>query len=510
MSGLPIPIRSAPGIRRDGTRLASDSYSDGLWCRFQRGLPRKMGGYITLSSQLPEPVYGYGLYTQGGFSYHHVGSTNYLMQVLMNSSGNLGGMNDRTPTSGFNPSPENLWQFEILADPSGGNAQIVAHSGLNRENIANDVETDIYIGDVTNTTPLVVSGLDPQSGGIVALYPYLLTFGNFGRVDVSDLEDLTAPPIDSAFVTGSKIIRGMTLRGGGLGPSGLLWSLDSLIRATFNSPDPADSIFTYDTIADEISVLSSRGIISDMGIYFWVGVDRFYMFNGVVREIPNIYNSNFFFDNLNYAYRQKVFAYKVPRFGEIWWCFPKGNATECNHAVIYNYRENFWFDTPLPASGRTDGIFAKVYNKPFMTGSLANSLGTYDLWQHETGLDAISGSSVQPIRSYFTTGDITLLKSEEKPESKSLAVSRVEPDFVQEGNLSLTIIGEANSRAPTVDSTTKTFPDTASGPDEQTVTFKDGVRRILRFKFESNTAGGNYEMGYCIAHVEPNDGRVTG
>lgn len=505
MSTSPIPIRSAPGLQRDGTRFNAKAYVDALWCRWQRGLPRKMGGYISLTDTLPESVYGISSFSQGGTIYQHLGSTSFVQQVQSNYSGNFLGLNDRTPGGGFSPSTENLWQFDIIADPSGGNARLIAHPGLNRVDIDNETETAVYVGDVNATTALTATSLDPVSGGLVVLYPYVLTFSNAGRVDVSDKENLAVPPVDSAFVTGSKIIRGLSLRGGGGGAAGLLWSLDSLIRATFNSDDPAQGIFAYDTIADDISVLSSRGIISDLGVYYWAGVDRFYMFNGVVREIPNTMNSNFFFDNLNFTYRQKVFAYKVPRFGEIWWCFPKGNATECNHAVVYNYRENFWFDTPLPADGRSDGIFAKVYNKPFMAGITSSVL-----WQHETGTDAINGSDIQPIRSYFETADISMLNAEQDPKSLSLRVERVEPDFVQSGNLSITVVGEANARADTIDSTTKTFPDTATTADEQTVTFKDGVRRLMRFRIESNTQGGNYEMGNIVGHVEPNDARITG
>ncbi|MEG7750677.1 hypothetical protein U2087_15640, partial [Listeria monocytogenes] len=81
---------------------------------------------------------------------------------------------------------------------------------------------------------------------------------------------------------------------------------------------------------------------------FWCGLDRLVSYNGVVQDVPNTMNSNFFFDNLNYDHATKVFAFKVPRFGEIWWCFPKGASTECNHAVIFNVRENTWYDTPLP------------------------------------------------------------------------------------------------------------------------------------------------------------------
>lgn len=507
MSTKPIPIRSQPGIQRDGTRLAGKAYSDGLWCRFQRGLPRKMGGYIVLTDTLLEKIYGMSSFAQAGRVYQHLGGTARLTQVVSNSQGNFLGTNNRTP-GGFSASPNNVWQMDFLADPAGGNARVVAHAGQNLAEIDSTVETPIYAGDVTASGALTATAMDNVSGGIVVLYPYLLAFSNAGRVDVSDLEDLSVPPVDSAFVTGSKLVRGLSLRGGGGGPAGLLWSLDSLIRATFNSAIPANGIFAFDTISDDISVLSSRGIIADMGIYFWVGVDRFFMFNGVVREIPNSYNVNFFFDNLNFTQRQKVFAYKVPRFGEIWWCFPRGNATECNHAVIYNWRENTWYDTPLPGAGRSDGIYAKVYNKPFMAGVDAVTGPSYLLWQHETGTDQIYGSSVQPIRSYFETGDITLITGEE-PLNASLRLERVEPDLVQAGNVSLTVKGETNVKSDTINSVTKVIPPGIVSADQQTVPFMDGVRRIMRFNMESNTSGGNYEMGETLAHVAPNDKRVT-
>ena len=36
------------------------------------------------------------------------------------------------------------------------------------------------------------------------------------------------------------------------------------------------------------------------------------------------------------------------------------------------------------------------------------------------------------------------------------------------------------------------------------------IRREMRFRFESNTVGGNYQMGQIIAHIEPATGTVLG
>ena len=76
-------------------------------------------------------------------------------------------------------------------------------------------------------------------------------------------------------------------------------------------------------------------------------------------------NQNYFFDNLNYDQRQKVWATKVPRFGEIWWFYPRGDATECTDAIIYNVRENVWYDAgEARGAQRSAGYFSQVFAYP--------------------------------------------------------------------------------------------------------------------------------------------------
>ncbi len=69
--------------------------------------------------------------------------------------------------------------------------------------------------------------------------------------------------------------------------------------------------------------MSPNAVVDYDGVYFWAGVDRFLMYNGVVREVPNVMNLNWFFDGLDPRQRAKVFAFKNPRYGEIWWCYPR-------------------------------------------------------------------------------------------------------------------------------------------------------------------------------------------
>jgi hypothetical protein len=141
-----------------------------------------------------------------------------------------------------------------------------------------------------------------------------------------------------------------------------------------------------------------------------------------------------------------------------------------------------------------------------MTGLVLGSAPGYTLWLHETGTDRIEASSVNPISSYFQTAEISMLTAEQAKDT-TLRVARVEPDFVQAGNMTMEVAGRQNARSDEVTSTAITFADIAGDPQEETLKMKE-VRRLMSFKFSSNTVGGNYEMGEPVAHIAPDDSRV--
>jgi hypothetical protein len=366
-----VQIRSLPGIKRDGTRFEGDQYVDGQWVRFQRGLPRKIAGYRSVNKFLRGIPRALNEYTQDLLTYVHAGSANLVERFYIDGTYNTSVITNRTP-SALATSDANLWQFALGYDLTNGN-QIVAQVAPNLNCICNSDGGQLFVGDLLGTSALTQVTTVPANfsvtGGVVSLPPYTVAFGNDGYVAWSvpnAPDDFTGSGAGNAYVTGQKIVRGLPLRGGpGNSPSGLLWSADSLIRMTYIG---GTAVFQFDTISTENSILSAQSVIEYDGVFYWIGTDRFMMFNGVVREVQNNLNVNFFFDNLNYSQRQKVFAMKVPRFGEIWWCFPFGDSTEPNHAVIYNVRENIWYDTALPNGGRGAGIFPTVFRKPLMSG----------------------------------------------------------------------------------------------------------------------------------------------
>lgn len=499
-----IPIRSLPGVQRDGTDFAKKAYADARWCRFQRGKPRKIGGYRSVTPSMAEIVYGMHSFSLNAQQYFHLGSANEVIQRRIDNSGAQIGFNDRTPA--IAASPDNIWQFDAIYDVNLADTALVAHVAPNMDIASND-DQPIWYGLLSGNTILLDTTMSPVSGGVLRVGNYLVSFGSGGYVQWNSTPNNLTGGTDEDFITDQKIIRGLPVRGGGV-PAGLLWSLDSLIIMALNQG--GTPIWDFDTVG-EVSVMSSRSIIEYDGTYFWPGVDRWLSYNGVIREIPNTFNANFFFDNVNMEQRQKVFAYKVPRFGEIWWCFPFGNATECNHAVIYNLRENYWYDTPLPNAGRSDGLYAKVYFKPFMTGVDLGGSG-YTLWQHETGLNEV-GAATEPIQSFFETGEISMVSAEEDPQNKTLSIQQVEPDFVQAEELTLTVKGRANARAKQIMHDPVPISEQAPlnvGVDaENQLARVKWTHRLMSFKFESNTPDGNYEMGHVVGHVEQGGERQT-
>ena len=256
--------------------------------------------------------------------------------------------------------------------------------------------------------------------------------------------------------------------------------------------------------------MSSQCVIEYDGIYYWCGVDRFLMYNGVVQEIPNMVNMNFFFDNLNYAQRQKVWVTKIPRWGEIWWFYPSGDSVECNNAIIYNVREKIWYDAGYAVgSNRSAGVFSEVYRKPIWADNVVNTQGKYTLWSHETGVNQTYLTQVTAVQSYFETNNLGWVTGgpgnvQVMGDNKWIRIERVEPDFVQDGEMNLYITGKGYADDVDVTSEPYTFDSTTLKVDMRE------QRRELRIRFESNTFNGNYEMGKVLISADIGDERSTG
>jgi len=676
------------GIKRDGTQFESREFTSGMWTRFQRGVPKKMGGYRQMFRDNNGIPRGLIANAYNGINYLFSGNANtldaftagttlgvgsgpfsadmlvgYSEQSIISSTSptfRVGGdltaiytagtkvvfnqtpgspiytvlssvhsstHTDVTLTTAFPGSPtavwlantyyeadiRNLWSFDIQYSPQGDALQVLAHPGKNLLNIDNGIQSQIYAGDILagpgNTWTFRgladTEGQNPTyrpitaDGGVCVLYPFIFVYGSNGFIANNHVDsvyadqsfnDWNGPLANQVNMTAGKVVKGLPVRGGTNSPSGLFWATDSLVRVSFTGQQ--DLYWRYDIISSQISIMSSNAVVEMDGIYYWMGVDRFYKYNGAVSVVPNDKNVNWLFDNLNYEQRQKVWATKVPRYNEVWFFYPRGDATECTDAIIYNVKDNIWYDAgeangarrscgyttevfptpiwcgweynisigaPYPVIATPSGLPAPGSDEIYLSGDVTPvfspgetfqfsaiagdysyfvdtatyyptqnctlvkatsnfvvypnigqaaypTAAGYSIWQQEYGQNVVTDEGTFAIPANITTCDISWIggnpaKDEPFGVNRRIHLRRIEPDFVQTGDMTLQIVGRKFARGSEEYSPVFTF-----GPNDGKIDMRV-ENREARLQFSSNTVNGNFEMGRIMITAEYGDER---
>ena len=518
--GVPVPLDFLSGVQRDGTQLDANRALDALWTRWRLGRPRKIGGYQDVvdvaAAGIPRKVH---CFYDGANVYVHFGSTTGFWQVVLDQNGNLVSSTNRTP-AGF-PGTANLsWTVDAIFDTTSSAVQIVGHAAPSALLPANATPTTPYIGILTAASALTAFGnpMPPSgswtvpsiSGGIACVQPFLFDFDSNGLVQWSAANlPLYLGTVGGntgagqARISAQKVVAALPLRGGGVqSPAALFWTLSEVVTAVFSG---SPTWFSFNTISPSSSILSQASVIEYDSLYFWMGVGRALVFNGTVEEIPNTQNQDWFFNNLTPGFEGQTFALKFPRYGEIWWCAPMFGNTFPSHAIIFNLRENSWYDTELPQQ-LTAGFFAQGFKYP-ITARSDGAGGTF-VSLYDKGNDAVpvSGSAVA-IRSYYETPWMGGPKNN-PPDDSGFSDQQLEVDFVQSGDMFAYVLGAGNVRAPISQGPKAPIPAAPANPQQQIIGLKKGAR-ISRIHFESNILGGSYISGHHLLHAARNEMRQT-
>lgn len=506
----PVPLIFPPGVQRDGTLFDSDRAPDSLWCRWRLGRPRKIGGFSQITDTLNGVPRRIHMFYQGPNTIIHVGTSKSLQQVVVDQNGAFVSAADRTPTT-FSGGPNVGWTIDALFNAAVGstNSALIAHAAPDLAANASSGATTPFFGQIDSQLPLIgfsdpgavdgVYTLPQLSGGIICIPPYVFGFGNNGSIQWSapnlPLYLGIAGGTSGAGGTRASAQKFLAAASGPQSPSALFWTTSEVFTATFIG---GPATWDFARITRSSSLISTDAIVEYDNLYFWAGIDRFFVFNGTVVELPNAANLDYFFDNMNWPYAAKTTAFKIPRFGEIWFCAPLFNNTEPSHAVIYNVRENCWYDTVLPNSGRACGFQAEGLRFPVMGGTKQGPNG-YSLWLHENGTDQSVNGVLSAVRSYFETPVLGSTRNQQ-PTNDGLSVEMFEADMVQTGDIAVTVIGGANQRAPQSTSPAVTIRQVPQVRQDQIPGLRQDKRQ-LRFHIESNQIGGNYIVGRNLAHM---------
>ena len=262
-------------------------------------------------------------------------------------------------------------------------------------------------------------------------------------------------------------------------------------------------------LGDNISIYSQNAAVLASGVIYWMGVDKFYTYDGRVQTL-NCDLRRFVFQDINSLQNEQVFAGTNEGFNEVWWFYCSANSDAVDRYVIYNYLERVWYYGTM---SRTAWLDSGLINYP-IAATYDTAAGTGLLVNHEDGLNDNSTVETLPINAYIGSSEFDI------GDGHNFAfVWRVLPDltFGNSSNsptsvpatVTMTLQGLANSGSgvtssasqPVVDANTYVITEEFTG---QIYTRFRGRQMI--FKIASNQINTTWQLGAPRIDIRP-DGR---
>lgn len=555
-----LPFCCEPGITRDGTPFDSQTYVDGEWVRFYKRKPKKMGGYENIANDYDKIIRTIESFHIENTKYFVCGTVSEVFISELNVDGKCLSRIPITPED-FVLNDSNVWTFDFVfcdryessiasgkSTPIGNTGKknyLIAHVVPSMGKESNTIPGQLYYWEISKDNISKKTKLQPiidyQSqiktevlkvtctGSITVIGSYIFAFGNNGEIRWNNGQNINAwcinkPPKNNSDTSDNKV---STLGGGatvfgdenflcafpsrsGNSLGGLFWSRTSVVSASLVPIDTSSATnanFSFSCASTLSTCLSKTSICTVEPVFYWVGINTFYTHNGSVSEVVNETNKLFFFENLNKKQLSKIYSFVNLRYHEWWILFPKGDSTECNHAIIHNYEYQCWYDTPIERAASIR--YNNVMFEPVLTSSVsANSLSktskdSFPIYLHEKGVDHVDyGNASKAINSSITACISKPLGND--IASKSITLKRIIYDIKQSKDMSCTIFTSAYPR---------TVPDErklqVAGNLETSTLNIEGT--IVNVKFTSNAIGGDYHFGNTLLECSVNDGdRASG
>ena len=257
-------------------------------------------------------------------------------------------------------------------------------------------------------------------------------------------------------------------------------------------------------LGDNISIISSNAAIIASGIVYWMGVDKFYMYDGRVQTL-NCDLRRYVFQNLNQEQAAQVFCGTSEGFNEVWWFYPSANSTAIDRYVVYNYAEKIWYYGTM---ARTAWLDSGLREYPLAATYSQN------LVNHEQGLNNNETATTTAISAYISSSEFDI------GDGHNFGfVWRILPDLTFENatssptgtaaTVTMELYGLANSGSgvtsdasqPVVKSSTYNITEEFTG---QIFTRLRGRQMI--FKISSNQINTVWQLGAPRIDIRP-DGR---
>ena len=267
----------------------------------------------------------------------------------------------------------------------------------------------------------------------------------------------------------------------------------------------APAVWSAQLVGENISVASQNAVAYANGVSYWMGRDKFYMYDGRVQPLRCDVRK-YIFNDLNTNQYEQVFAGTNEAFHEVWWFYCSGDSSAVDKYVIYNYMENIWY---YGSMARTAWLDSGLREYPLAATYNAN------LVNHEFGVDDAETGTTSAISAFITSSEFDL-----DDGHRFAFVWRILPDITFEGSTAdnphvtmslLPLRGSGsgyNNPRSEGGSNSATVTRTATVPVEE---FTDQVYtrvrgRQMAIKVESSGEGTTWQLGAPRIDLRP-DGR---
>jgi hypothetical protein len=286
----------------------------------------------------------------------------------------------------------------------------------------------------------------------------------------------------------------------------LVWTDVALYSLQYQG---APTIWGAQLLGDNISIINQNAVSYAAGTAFWMGGDKFYIYNGNINTL-NCDLRQYIFGDINLNQTDQIFSGTSEGFNEVWWFYCSAESSTINRYVIYNYAEKVWYYGSLARtawldSGLRDYPLAATYS--------------YNLVNHEKGVDDnVTGTPVA-IAASIESAETDLGEDGDK----FLFIRRALPDITFRGStvtnpsgvLTLQPLKNSgsgyNNPQSVAGSSNASVTRTATAPIEK-FTGQVYIRiraRQLSLKFESTALGVQWQLGSMRIDARP-DGRASG
>lgn len=193
-------------------------------------------------------------------------------------------------------------------------------------------------------------------------------------------------------------------------------------------------------IGDNVSIINQNATATAANVVYWMGVDKFYKYDGRVQTLRCDLLAHVFND-INLDQSAQICAGTVERFNEIWWFYPSSDSTVNDKYVVYNYIEDIWY---YGALARTAWIDSGILDYPIAATYHNNVV------LHENGLDDNETGIASPLDAYISSSEFDL-----DPDGHNfMFIRRILPDITFRGSTTV---------SPTVTMTVRPLKNSGSG-----------------------------------------------